>query len=257
MGAPWIDYIIADPVTIPAGHEAHFSEKIVRLPHCYQPTDDKRAIGAPRRRADHGLPEGRFVFCSFNLAYKFTPDVFDVWMKLLTDVESSVLWLLEPAPVAVDALRQEAAARGVAPDRLIFASKRPSDEHLARLAHADLGLDCFPYGSHTTASDMLWAGVPMVGLMGETFASRVSGSILTAGGVPDLVANSLTDYHALALRLARDPAALAVLKARIAEGRQRGALFNTAQFTRHLEQALIAMSERARAGQPLAHISIG
>lgn len=257
MGAPWIDYVIADPVTIPAGHEAHFSEKIVRLPHCYQPTDDKRAIGAPRRRADHGLPEGRFVFCSFNLAYKFTPDVFDVWMKLLGEVESSMLWLLEPAPVAVDALRQEAAARGVAPDRLIFASKRPSDQHLARLAHADLGLDCFPYGSHTTASDMLWAGVPMVGLMGETFASRVSGSILTAGGVPELVANSLTDYHALALRLAREPGALAVLKARIAEGRQRGALFNTAQFTRHLERALIAMSERARAGQPPAHISIG
>ena len=256
MGAPWIDYIIADRVIIPPGHDAHFSEKIVRLPHSYQPTDDKRAVGAPRNRADHGLPDGRFVFCSFNLAYKFTPDVFDVWMKLLAEVESSVLWLLEPAEAAVDALRQQAAARGVAPDRLIFAPKRPSDEHLARLSHADLGLDCFPYGSHTTASDMLWAGVPMVGLMGESFASRVSGSILTAGGVPELITNSLADYHALALRLARDAAALSALKAKIAHARQSSPLFNTVQFTRHLEAALMAMDERRRRGDPPDHIAV-
>src|SRR5262245_29927865 len=257
MGAPWIDYIIADPVTIPPGHEPHFSEKIVRLPRTYQPTDDKRAIGAPGSRADHGLPDGRFVFCSFNLAYKFTPDVFDVWMQLLAEVESSVLWLLAPAQAAVDALRQEAAARGIAPDRLIFAPKRPSDQHLARLSHADLGLDCFPYGSHTTASDMLWAGVPMVGLMGETFASRVSGSILSAGGVPELIATSLAEYHALALRLARVPATLAALGAKIADSRQHSALFDTAQFTRDLEAALVAIDERRRRGRGPEHIDVG
>ena len=148
------------------------------------------------------------------------------------------------------------AARGVAPDRLIFAPKRPSDEHLARLSHADLGLDCFPYGSHTTASDMLWAGVPMVGLMGESFASRVSGSILTAGGVPELITNSLADYHLLALRLARDPAALSALKAKIAHARQSSPLFNTVQFTRHLEAALMAMDERRRRGDPPDHIAV-
>jgi predicted O-linked N-acetylglucosamine transferase (SPINDLY family) len=256
MGAPWIDYVIADRVIIPPGHEAHFSEKIIRLPHCYQPTDDKRAVGEPRSRADHGLPDGGFVFCSFNLAYKFTPEVFDVWMKLLAAVESSVLWLLEPSAAAVAALRQEAEARGVDPNRLIFAAKCASDEHLARLSHADLALDCFPYGSHTTASDMLWAGVPIVGLMGETFASRVSGSILTAGGLPELVTASLDDYHALALRLARDAAALAALKAKIAEGCKSSALFNTAQFARDLEQVLVAMSERNRAGLPPDHIAI-
>ena len=257
MGAPWIDYVIADSVVIPPGHEAHFSEKIVRLPHSYQPTDDKRAVGDPRSRADHGLPDGGFVFCSFNLAYKFTPEVFDIWTKLLAAVESSVLWLLEPSAAAVAALRQEAAARGIAPDRLIFAPKCPSHEHLARLSHADLALDCFPYGSHTTASDMLWAGVPIVGLMGETFASRVSASILTAAGLPELIATSLVDYHALALRLARDTAALAALKAKIAGGRKSSALFDTAQFTRHLEQALVAISERNRAGRPPDHVAVG
>ena len=257
MGAPWIDYVIADRVVIPPGHEAHFSEKIVRLPHCYQPTDDKRAVGDPRSRADHGLPDGGFVFCSFNLAYKFTPEVFDIWTKLLAAVESSVLWLLEPSAAAVAALRQEAAARGIAPDRLVFAPKCPSHEHLARLSHADLALDCFPYGSHTTASDMLWAGVPIVGLMGETFASRVSASILTAAGLPELITVSLVDYHALALRLARDTAALAALKAKIAGGRKSSALFDTAQFTRHLEQALVAISERNRAGRPPDHIAVG
>ena len=257
MGAPWIDYLVADPVIIPPGHEAHFSEKVVRLPHTFLPADDKLAVGERRSRADHGLPDGAFVFCSFNLAYKLTPDVFDVWMKLLAAVDGAVLWLLEPDAAAVAALRQEAAVRGIAPDRLIFAPKVPNHEHLARLSHADLGLDTFPYGAHATASDLLWTGVPIVGLIGETFASRVSASILTAAGVPELIAASLADYHALALRLARDAAALSALKAKIVHARQSCALFNTAQFTRHLEQALIAMDERSRAGLPPNHISIG
>lgn len=257
MGAPWFDYFVADPIIIPVGHEAHYSEKIIRLPHTYLPTDDKRTIGERRSRADHGLPDDRFVFCSFNLAYKLTPEIFDVWLKLLAAVDSSVLWLLEPATAAVDVLRQEAVARGIAPDRLIFAPKRPNDEHVARLAHADLGLDTFPYGAHATAADLLWVGVPIVGLTGETFASRVSASILAAGSVPELITASLEDYYALALRLARNPAALAALKAKIATARTSSALFNTAQFTRHLEQALATMVERHRAGYPPDHIALG
>jgi predicted O-linked N-acetylglucosamine transferase (SPINDLY family) len=238
------------------GHEPHFSEKIIRLPNCYQPTDDKRTIGEPRTRAQDGLPDGAFVFCSFNLAYKFTPDVFDVWMKLLADVESSVLWLLEPSGAAVSTLRREAEARGVAPDRLIFAPRLPSHEHLSRVRHANLALDCFPYGSHTTASDMLWAGVPLIGLMGETFASRVSASILTAGGVPELIVSSLADYYALALRLARQADALSALTMKIRNARKTSALFNTAQFARHIEQALLTISERHRQGRPPDHLAI-
>jgi predicted O-linked N-acetylglucosamine transferase (SPINDLY family) len=256
MGAPWIDYVVADKVVIPPAHEANFSEKIIRLPHSYQSTDDKRTIGPARARAEVGLPEHGFVFCSFNLAFKFTPDVFDIWMKLLAEIDSSVLWLLEPSAAATAALRREAEARGVASERLIFAPKLPSDEHLARLRHVDLALDCFPYGSHTTASDMLWVGVPLVGLMGETFASRVSASILTAGGVPELITSSLEEYHALVLRLARDPAALATLKAKVAKARQGSALFDTARFTRDLESALATVIERNRAGLLPDHVAI-
>jgi predicted O-linked N-acetylglucosamine transferase (SPINDLY family) len=256
-GASWIDYIIADRIVIPPGYEAHFSEKVVRLPHSYQPTDDKRNVGEPGTRTQHGLPETGFVFCSFNLAFKLTPEVFDVWMKLLAAVDSAVLWILQPDAAAIDALRREAAARGVAAERLIFAPRLPSHEHLARLRHADLALDCLPYGSHTTASDMLWAGIPLIALMGETFASRVSASILTAGGVPELVTSSLAEYHELALRLARDAPALAALKAKIAGCRRSSALFGTAQFTRGLEQAFVAMAERAREGRPPDHITIG
>jgi predicted O-linked N-acetylglucosamine transferase (SPINDLY family) len=256
MGAPWIDYIIADRVLIPAGQEAHYSEKIIRLPHTYQPTDDKRAIGEPPARSEQGLPDGAFVFCCFNLAYKFTPEVFGIWMQLLKGVEKSILWLLEPSAAAVEGLRREAHARDVDADRIVFAKRLPSAQHLGRLAHADLALDCFPYGSHTTASDALWAGVPLIALTGATFAARVSASILTAAGLPELITASLDEYHRLALRLAQDRDAIAQLKTRVQSAPRTSALFRTAGFTHALETAFLQIFERHRAGMPPDHIDL-
>lgn len=256
MGAPWIDYILADRVLVPSGDEQHFSEKIIRLPQSYQPTDNQRVIGESRARSDAGLPEDGIVFCCFNLAYKFSAEVFDVWLELLKAVDRSVLWLLEPSVAAVGALRREAQAHDVDPHRIIFAKHVPSKHHLGRLTHADLALDCFPYGSHTTASDALWAGVPLIALTGTTFASRVSASILTAAGLPELITTSLEEYHRLALRLAQDRDAIAKLKMRVQSARRTSALFDTAGFTRSLESAFVQIIERHRAGLPPDHIDL-
>jgi len=256
MGAPWIDYMVADAMIVAAGEEGHFAEKIIRLPHTYSPTDDRLAIAAAPPRAALGLPEDGFVFCSFNQARKVTPEVFDCWLRLLADTERSVLWLSNFSAEAGDVLRSRAAAHAVAPDRLVFAPWADSREtHLARLARADLALDCYPYGSHTTASELLWAGVPLVGLAGATFVSRVSASILGAAGLADFVTTSLADYHDLALRLARDPAALAEARRRVAAAR-RTPLFDTAGFTRHLETAWRTIVERQRAGLAPDHVTI-
>jgi protein O-GlcNAc transferase len=256
MGAPWIDYIVADEVVAPAGEEAAFAEKIIRLPHSYSPTDDRLATGAAPSRAALGLPEDGFVFCSFNQTRKVTPEVLDCWLRLLSEVERSVLWLSNFGESAKRVLRGRATARAVDPDRLIFAPwTEGRDEHLARLARADLALDCFPYGAHSTASDLLWAGVPLVGLAGGTFVSRVSASILRAAGLADFVTTSLEDYHDLALRLARDPAALAQAKQRTAASRQRP-LFDTAGFTRNLETAYRMIVARQRAGLSPDHVTV-
>jgi protein O-GlcNAc transferase len=254
LGAPWIDYIVADRVLIRPQDEPHFSEKIIRLPHTYQANDDKRIAGTTQSRSAYGLPEEAIVFCSFNGAFKLTPEVFDCWLRLLQAVDRSVLWLLQPEDIAVRALVAKAASRGIDPARLIFAPMVEPPEHLARLACADLALDCFPYGSHTTASDTLWAGVPLVALAGDTFASRVSASILTTAGLPELITSSLTDYYNLALRLAGDPGALAGLRARANGLRASGPLFDTALFTRDLERALAVAWERHCAGLAPAHI---
>jgi predicted O-linked N-acetylglucosamine transferase (SPINDLY family) len=256
MGAPWIDYIVADSVLVEAGEEAGFSEKIIRLPETYSPTDSRLAIGQPPPRPALGLPEDAFVFCSFNQPRKITPEIFACWMTLLSEVERSVLWLQDLNADATRALRDHAARFGVGPDRVIFApwaDDRAS--HLARLARADLALDCYPYGSHTTGSDILWAGVPLVGLAGKTFASRVSASILAAAGMTDFVTTSIEDYHDLALRLTRDPAGLAEAKRRAAAAR-RMPLFDTARFTRNLEMAYRAIIERQRAGLAPDHVTI-
>jgi protein O-GlcNAc transferase len=256
LGAPWIDYIVADRVLIRPQDEAYFSEKIIRLPHTYQANDDKRVAAKTQSRSAYGLPEDAIVFCSFNGAFKLTPDVFDCWLRLLQAVERSVLWLLQPEDIAMRALVAKATSRGIDPARLVFAPMVEPAEHLARLACADLALDCFPYGSHTTASDTLWAGVPLVGLAGDTFASRVSASILTAAGLPDLITYSLADYYNLALRVAGDPGALAGLRARVKDLRTRGPLFDTRLFTRDLERALAAAWERHCAGLAPAHIVV-
>jgi protein O-GlcNAc transferase len=255
LGAPWIDYVIADHVVIEPGEEGRYVEKIVRLPGTYQCTDDRRTLAPARPRADYGLPEHALVLCSFNQPFKIIPEVLAVWLRLLAAVDGSVLWLLDQNADATAALRERAAAHGIGADRIVRAPWASSTDHLARIACADLALDCFPYGSHTTASDMLWAGVPLVALAGGTFASRVSASILAAAGLRDLVVNSLDAYFDLAHALARDADALARLKARVAQART-SRLFDTSGFTRGLETALAAMAARQRAGLAPDHLVV-
>lgn len=250
MGSPYMDYLIADPVIIPEGDDRFYSEKVVRLPDTYQATDDRRPIGETPTRADCGLPETGFVFCSFNNNYKILPPIFDIWMRLLGRVEGSVLWLYVKSGEAIGNLRREAAARGVDPDRLVFATHLGMAEHLARHRQADLFLDTFPYTSHTTASDALWAGLPVVTCAGRTFASRVAASLLSAVGLPELITTDLESYEALALKLALEPDRLAAVKARLAAQRTRWPLFDSDRFRRHLESAFETMHERQQQGLP-------
>ena len=250
-GMPQVDYMIADHITVPAEHEMHYSERIVRLPHCYQCNDAGRAIAARRfSRAELNLPPTGFVFCCFNNSYKITPEVFDVWMRLLRQVDGSVLWLLQDNSGAVDNLRREASARDVTPERLVFAARLPVDEHLARHDCADLFLDTWPVNAHTTASDALWAGLPLVTLLGSAFAGRVAASLLHAIGRSDCVAVDTAGYEALALALARDPARLAALRSAVHRAREDSALFDTPGFTRDIERAFLHMHARQLAGLP-------
>jgi predicted O-linked N-acetylglucosamine transferase (SPINDLY family) len=256
MGAPYIDYLIADKILIPDGQRAHYTEKIVCLPDCYQPNDRRRRIAESMpSRAEHGLPNG-FVFCCFNNSYKITPPVFDRWMHILTQIDGSVLWLLEDTPSVKFNLRRAAQARNVDPDRLVFAAWRTLPEHLARYRLADLFLDTLPYNAHTTASDALWAGVPVLTCTGSTFAGRVAASLLTAVGLPELIVTDPDQYETLAVALARDPQRLVALRTRLQTHRDRAALFDTPRYARHLEFAYERMVERARAGRPPAHIDV-
>jgi protein O-GlcNAc transferase len=250
MGADYIDYVIADRVVLPENQRALFSEQAVYLPDSYQVNDATRRIAVSPSRAEMLLPERAFVFCCFNSCFKITPDVFDVWMRLLRTVEDSVLWLFAGNAVAPRNLRSEAQRRGVDPERLIFAPQLAHQRHLARHRHADLFLDTLHYNAHTSASDALWAGLPVLTCMGETFASRVAGSLLSAVGLPELITCSLTDYEALALALARDPARLAAVRDKLADNLTVAPLFDTARFTRHIEMAYTTMWERAERGEP-------
>ncbi len=250
MGVPYIDYLIADRIVIPPGERRHYSEAVVYLPDSYQPNDSTREIALiTPTRSELRLPEAGFVYCCFNNPYKITPDMFDIWMQLLNEVDASVLWLLEDSQAAMDNLRREAAARGVSPERLVFAPRMPPEQHLARQRAADLFLDTLPYNAHTTASDALWAGVPVLTALGATFAGRVAASLLEAVGLPELVASSLDEYHAKALKLAREPADLAGLRNKLASNRDGSPLFNTRRYTRHLEAAYLEMIERQRRGE--------
>ena len=257
MGAACFDYIIGDPVVTPFGHAAWYSEKIVQLPHSYQVNDRQREIaaGTPTRQ-QHGLPAEGFVFACFNNNYKITPEVFDVWMRLLSRVNGSVLWLLADNDAAVANLRREAAARGVSSDRLVFAPRAPLADHLARHRLADLFLDTLPCNAHTTASDALWAGLPVLTCLGTTFAGRVAASLLTAVGLPELVTHSLEAYETLALQLATHPAQLQDLRHKLAAQRDTSALFDTPQFVANLEKAYLQMYERYRQGLPPAAMAI-
>jgi predicted O-linked N-acetylglucosamine transferase (SPINDLY family) len=248
MGAPFIDYVIADRFIIPPQARAGFSEKVVTLPHCYQPNDTRRPIAAPPTRAAAGLPDQGFVFASFNTPFKLTPQIFDIWMRLLSQVPDSVLWQLEVDIEAKENLRREAQARGIDPARLVFAPPLLQPAHLARQALADLFLDTLPVNAHTTASDALWAGLPVLTCAGGTFVGRVAGSLLQAVGLPELVTPTLADYEALALALARDPARLAALRQRLAQNRLTAPLFDIVRFSRNLESAYAQMAESRLAG---------
>jgi protein O-GlcNAc transferase len=250
MGADFIDYIIADPIVLPMDEQVHYAEKIVHLPDCYQPNDRARQIAdlAPTRRAC-GLPDEGFVFCCFNHSYKITPDMFDIWMRLLRKVDGSVLWLFDSYPDVRANLAREARDRGVDPSRLIFAPRVPTREHWARLTCADLFLDTLPYSAHTTASEALWVGLPVLTLRGNTFAGRVAASLLAAVGLPELITDARDEYESKALYLATDPSALAALKQKLISNRQTAPLFDTPRFTRHIEAAYRRMWEIWVAGE--------
>lgn len=251
MGAPYIDYVIADRIVIPDGDEKHYTEQVVRLPDTYQANDSQRPVSPARpTRSDVGLPERSFVFCCFNNSYKITRPVFDLWMSMMRDIPDSVLWLYASNPPAVHALKDAAAERGVDRSRLVFGEKRDNPAHLARLSLADLSLDTLPYGAHTTASDSLYVGVPIVTCPGNTFAGGVTASLLHAVGLPELVAPDYGTYRQIALDLARDPAALARLRARLAENVKTEPLFDTALFCRNIEAAYSRIWERHQAGLP-------
>lgn len=245
LGTPFVDYVIADPYVIPAGDEGHYTEAVLRMPHCYQPNDRKRKIAEPGSRLEYGLPDQGFVFCCFNQTYKITPDIFAAWMRLLSGVPNSVLWLLEGPELAARNLLHAAQSQGIDARRIIFAPRKPNAEHLARYKVAGLVLDTFPYTSHTTMSDALWCGCPAIGLRGETFASRVSCSLLSAARVPDLITENLEDYEQLACLLATTPEMLQSLRVDIERSRAHGPLFDSPTFTAALEQLYEKLYARA------------
>jgi predicted O-linked N-acetylglucosamine transferase (SPINDLY family) len=252
-GTDHTDYLVADAVVAPEAEHRHYSERIVTLPGTFMPADASRAIGTqPVTRAAEGLPEDAFVFCCFNAPYKISPEIFAIWMRLLKATPNSVLWLGQIDPSAQRNLRREAETHGVPNHRLIFAPRRQSSaDHLARLGLADLFLDTLPYNAHATASDALWAGVPVLTCGSGSFAGRVAASMLRAGDLSELIADSLGEYESLASELARAPDRLAALKAKLAQART-SALFDTGGYTRKLERAYLKMWERSRNGQPPA-----
>jgi predicted O-linked N-acetylglucosamine transferase (SPINDLY family) len=257
MGAGFMDYVVADATLIPEADRVHYREKVVCLPDSYQPNDASRRI-AERvfTRAEAGLPSAGFVFCCFNDNYKFTPAVFDAWCRILRRVEGSVLWLLESSPGAAANLRREAALRGVGGERLVFGRQLPLAEHLARHRLADLFLDTLPYNAHTTASDALWAGLPVLTRIGETFAGRVAASLLRAAGLPELVASTLEGYEARAVDLATDRHKLDEIKRRLDANRLSCPLFDSRRFAQHIEAAYAEMHRRRCSGLPPEHFSV-
>ena len=255
LGSSSIDYIIADTVLIPHGMEAAYSEKVIYLPNSYQATDSKREVPSRKfTRQDVGLPETGFVYCCFNGSWKIHPETFDIWIRILNSVPNSVLWLYDDNPLASKNLKEEAYERGLSSGRLIFGEHMSQQEHLARLQLADLFLDTFPYGAHTTASDALWVGLPVVTRMGRSFASRVAGSLLCASGLSDLITHNAEQYESLAIELGRNTNRVTTLKEYLHENRAKCALFNTLLFTRHIESTYRIIYNRYRAGLRPEHL---
>ena len=251
LGMSGVDYMIADAVVVPDEHRPFYDEAVVHLPYSYQPNDRRRAGADPTAsRGAHGLPEDGFVFCCFNNTYKMTPLVFDIWMRLMDGIPGSVIWLLSSNHDVQANLCREARARGIPSERLIFAPRVGFEDHIGRMALADLFLDTLPYGAHTTASDALWAGLPVLTCLGSHFAGRVAASLLTAIGLPELITTSLAEYEREASALARDPARLEALRERLAANRFTAPLFDTPRYVRHYEAALERMLELYHQGKP-------
>ena len=253
MGASFIDYLIGDAIVTPFAHSADYSETLVQLPACYQINDCRRSIAKAPSKRELGLPEEAFVFCSFNQTYKLNPEAFDAWACILLAVPGSVLWLLGGHASAISQsiethLRREAAARGVDPSRLVFASRRPHPEYVGLYEHADLFLDTWPYNAHTTASDALWAGCPILTWLGETFAGRVAASLLTAVGLPELIASNVENYVAQAIDLGNRGDRLAATRAFLAASARASPLFDTVATTRALEAAYLRIADQSRRG---------
>lgn len=257
MGVEYIDYMIADSTLVPEAEQHHYSEKIAYLPDSYQANDTRRRISDRAfTREECGLPKAGFVFCCFNSNYKISPATFDGWIRILKQVEGSVLWLLEENARAAGNLAREAGLRGCNPERLIFAKRLPLSEHLARYRLADLFLDTLPCNAHTTASDALWAGLPVLTCMDQAFASRVAASLLNAIRLPELVASTQAGYEARAIELATNPEKLGQMAQRLAHNRDTTPLFDTPRFIRHLERAYTEMYERYQADLPPDHIHV-
>ncbi len=248
-GTDAFDYIVADRFLVPDGAERFYSEKVVRMPHSYQPGDNARTTLVPApTRAECGLPETGFVFCSFNSPVKITPEVFDTWMRLLWAVDGSVLWLYCKAERAKANLLARAAERGIAPERIVFAAALPFELYLTRMACADLFLDTHPYAAGATCNDALWVGLPVVTCIGETYVSRMAGSLLSTLGLDELVTTSLDDYERTALRLSTEPGAIDTVRSKLAAARMASPLFDMQRFTANLESAYAGMIEAAAAG---------
>jgi predicted O-linked N-acetylglucosamine transferase (SPINDLY family) len=257
MGVEFMHYIIADRTLIPDDQKKNYSEQVVHLPDSYWVNDSKKQISdRTPTRAEVGLPEQGFVFCCFNNNYKITPKVFDIWVRLLRCVEGSVLWLFESNPAVAGNLRREAQARGVAPQRLVFAPRMALEDHLARHRLADLFLDTLPCNAHTTATDALWVGLPVLTCIGGSYAGRVCASLLNAIGLPEMITHSLEAYESVALQLATDAGALSTIKDKVARNRGSHPLFDTDRFRRHFEAAFITMWERHQQGEPPASFSV-
>jgi protein O-GlcNAc transferase len=249
-GADFYDYLIADEVVVPEAHAQFYSEQLVYLPHCYQINDDQQKIDhAAYSRTDFDLPIDGMVYCSFASHYKLDAIMFAIWMRILDQTEGSVLWLTPGSPTAERNLRNQACTHGIDPDRLVFTHRVAKEHHLGRLALADLALDTRVVGGAATTSDALWAGIPIVTLQGNHFASRMSASLLKAIGLEELITTTLDEYEALAVRLGNDRLQLDNMRRRLAHNRTSTHLFNTATEVGALEKGLEAMWARFERGQ--------
>ncbi len=247
-GADWIDYVIGDRIVTPLTHAADYTEKVAQMPQCYQPNDRQRPLPDAPTRASQGLPEEALVLCGFNQPYKISAEVLDSWCRLLHALPGAVLWLFEWGTQALPSLKREAAARGISPERLVGASRVPLAQHIARLRLADLFIDTWPYNAHTTASDALWAGVPVVTMLGQTFASRVGASLLNAVGLPELVCVDIAAYEAQVIALAGDAPRRQALREQLVRARSTAPLFDSHRFTRNLEALFLRMATRQAKG---------